>query len=329
MGGAIELLVSTAADPLQEATDQAKALVDANLNLSLPQSDWDSCQDPDALEWISSDPALNIAGGSNCISFGADSFWHRFLQDPSEESPSQQVATSFGSGIGCRLPDHLSLRRGDAQRGRSKRRLPIRRLCGHAGGAEVCIKTGTGANNKTSCGDPSTGDFGNFQPYFYYEINPASNPKSECTSGNQSDPLSRAMADGLDHRLGIITGSAPRINGDNCPQVPGPALPNRVDSKAGYSNTDITNGLIKGNNWDGPFDGRLTRSNTSGYGTATVFNEDLDNRPLWTYILDDTDPILVQAGRVLDAKLQGRSGLEQLGWPIRHDHGQPEDLHRN
>ncbi len=278
----MELLVSAAADPLQEAVDQVKLLVDTNLERTVAQTEWDACQDSQALQWQSNDPLLAITGGSACISFGTNDDGAAFSKIR-VKIPEQQVGTTFGRLFGADFLTTSAFAEVTLEGGGASGAFPSGIFAGTSAGATTCIKTGTGAANRESCGDPSTGDFGNFQPYFYSEVSPG-NPTSLCTSGNQSAPLSRAMADGVDHPLGIITGSAPRVNGARCPQVPGPALPNRVDSKAGYSNADITNGLIKGTNWDGVFTGRLTRSFTGG---ATVFGYDIDNKPLWTYILSD------------------------------------------
>ena len=162
--------------------------------------------------------------------------------------------------------------------------FPAAVFSGAGAGDFFCIKTGTGSTSQQSCGDPSTGDFGNFQPYFYTEIS-AGNPSTLCTPGNAPDPLSRTMADGIDHFLGISpTPTGSRKNGDNCPQFPGPLFPDRVDSGGGNSTQDLTDGLIKGGDYDGTFTGRLTRRIWGGYGTATIFGNNIDNRPLWSYI---------------------------------------------
>ena len=64
---------------------------------------------------------------------------------------------------------------------------------------------------------------------------------------------------------------------------PGPPFPNRVDSGGGYSNSDITAGLVSGGTWDGAFAGRLARGPYRD-GTVTIFGTRIDNKPLWSFI---------------------------------------------
>jgi hypothetical protein len=284
LGSGLELTLTEAANPYQAAVDKAKAMVDATLGVAVPQADWDSCTDPDALEYPS-DTIPGITDGSPCISFGANDEGLAAAK-VRVRIPNQTQATTFGrvlgsSGIQTSAAAEASLLGSGASGA-----FPAAVFSSAGTGDSFCIKTGTGSNNSESCGDPSTGDFGNFQPYFYTEISP-SNPDSECTSGNSVDPLSWAMANGIDHFLGF-TATTPgnRENGSQCPQFPGPAFPNRVDSGSGYSNTDVTQGLISGGSFDSTaFTGRLTKKLwSSSYGVAAIFGHQIDNRPLWTYI---------------------------------------------
>ncbi len=280
LSAGVELIVT---GDVQAAVDSVKALADTNLDRTIPAADWAACVDNNALA-TPSDMIPGVVGGSNCISFGDNddgvAYGRIRVRVPDQTSPSF-FARVLGFG------DLLTSAAAEAQLdgfGESGA-FPAAVFSGAGTGDSFCIKTGTGAANSQSCGSPSTGDFGNFQPYFYTEIAPG-NPSTQCTSGNQPAPLARSIADGIDHFLGIApTAPGTRRNGANCPQFPGPLFPNRVDSGSGYSNSDITNGLVSGGSYDGNFDGRLTRVDWGAtYGTATVFTEELDNRPLWAYI---------------------------------------------
>jgi hypothetical protein len=265
----------------QSVVDRVKEYVNANVAPVTP-AEWTACADGGALPILSSS-IPGVVGGSACISFDLN---------PDDAKlrvrvPNRQTQTSFGRVLG--LNQIFTSAAAEAtifETGNGG--FPTGVFSGTPAGAEMCVKTGT-AGGRDSCGGSTTGDFGNFNPWFYVEVAPG-NPTSACTSGNQTGPLARALADGIDHRLGT-TSSIPGnlINGFDCPSFPGPFNPNRVDSGGGYSPTDITDGMVAGGTFDGPFDGRLTRGPYVD-GSIEVFDEDLDNRPLWTYI-DLTLPI--------------------------------------
>jgi hypothetical protein len=275
LAAGVELIVSGS---LQSAVDSALAYTNDNLDRTVTVTDWEGCEDPDALEITATSPE------TECISFGPSSSGVAFNRIR-VKIPGQTTDAAFSrilGSIGITTSAEAEVQLEDTLAGGA---FPAAVFNGAGAGGEFCIKTGTGSANAASCGAPSTGDFGNFQPYFYSEISPG-NPKSQCASGNQPGALARVMADGMDHQLGV-TESAPgdRINGAECPQDPGPAFPNRVDSGSGYSNNDITDGLIKGGSYDGSYTGRLTRKDWGAtYGTASIFGNNVDNRPLWRYI---------------------------------------------
>jgi hypothetical protein len=275
LAAGVELIVGGG---LEQAVEKVVDYTDDNLGRVVTPSDWEDCEDPDALQFTATSP------DTECISFGQSSAGVAFNR-VRVKIPGQTTDTTFARVLGVfgiTTSAEAEVQLENALAGGS---FPAAVFNGAGAGDEFCIKTGTGSANKESCGAPSTGDFGNFQPYFYTELSP-SNPSSLCTSGNQPAPLSRVIADGLDHELGI-TATVPgdRRNGADCPHAPGPAFPNRVDSGSGYSNSNVTDGLIKGGDYDGSFTGRLTRRIWgSPYGTATIFGHQIDNRPLWSYI---------------------------------------------
>lgn len=278
LAGGVELIIS--GDP-QAMVDSIKSYVDNNLDRNVTNADWTACADPEALA-TTSDTIPGITDGSPCISLGESSdgvaFGRLRVRVPDQTTPTAFAKLLGVAGLTTDAAAEVELVDTFASGA-----FPAPVFSGAGAGDFVCIKTGTSGH--ASCGDPSTGNFGSFQPYFYTDLAPG-NPNTLCTSGNQVDPLSRAMADGIDHFLGVSpTPTGSRQNGAECPQFPGPLFPDRVDSGSGNSPTDVTNGLVSGGNYDGAFTGRFTRKNWGGvYGDAEVFNNLLDNRPLWSYI---------------------------------------------
>lgn len=286
VGGLLWSLIGTTANTLQEGLDQAKAVASANSRNGITQADWNACTDPAGLARASNAVALGLTGGSDCIS------WNASFTKMRVRMPTQFVDTTFGRILGLStLRTSAVAEAGIAGLGNGGS-LPSGALGNAGGGTEICIKTGTGSSAIESCGAPSTGDFQNFRPYFYNEIDPATSPNSACTSGEQTDPISRAFADGIDHYFASAPGldMGLRQNGAQCPSFPGPAFPDHVQTAAGYQNTDITQGLVTGGNWDGAFNGRLDRgpyqSNPAGTSPNgfSIFSFTIDNRPLWSYI---------------------------------------------
>ena len=283
LGGALWFVISDAANPLQDAVDQAKSVAQANTVNTLTQADWDTCSDSGALDVLTTGL---VTDGSDCISFNSGFTTMRV------RIPDQALDTSFARVVGVtQLNTHAVAEASIQSLGGGS--FPSGVLGNTAAGTEFCVKSGTSTSQ--SCGTSSTGDFQNFQPYFYTELDSSSNPTTKCTSGDQPGPISRAFADGIDHLFGSADGPGlgVRVNGDWCPAaVAGPPLPDRVDSAAGYSNADITRGLVTGGNYDGAYPGRLDRGpyqSSPVVGSPSgdefeIFDTTIDNRPLWSYI---------------------------------------------
>ena len=175
LAGALEYALGGSA---QQIVDEVKAYVDTNVR-TVSGSDWNACTDAAALPILSSS-IPGVIGGTPCISF-------RF--DPDDQLlrvrlPNQSTPTSFGRVIGFN-----NLTTFAAAEARifetSNGAYPTGVLNGVGPGAEICIKTGT-SGGRDSCGASTTGDFGNFNPYFYTELGGG----SLCTNGNQPQPFS-------------------------------------------------------------------------------------------------------------------------------------------
>lgn len=301
LGGGLEALLTVSGDPIQAAVDEAQRLVDVNLGRSISAAQWAACTDSDKLAVPSNSASLSITGGTACISFsqGFDQMRVRV--------PIQAVDTSFARVLGVfTLNIDASAEIGIESLGSGS--YPAGVFAADPAGTELCIKTGTGGGgDSTSCGSPSAGGFGTFHPYFYNEIDPSQNPKSQGVSGDQTAPLSRVIAEGIDHPLGLAPSlnGGTRLNGSTCTNNPafcGPAFPDRVMKSGGNQPADITNGLVLGGSYDGPYAARLAQGEFVGKVDAGVDGEfeilgvSVDNRPLWTFIdPDEADASTCQA----------------------------------
>ena len=284
LAAGVEILIGNS---YEEAVAAAKSFVDQNLGRTLTAAQWSQCTDTDHVGLTTREAANGLDPSQPCISFGqsagGQAFSHIRVRVPVQETP-----TTFGRVLGVFTLQTSAAAEVELVPLLGQGAFPASVFNGTAAGTTVCIKTGTGSANQTSCGDPSTGNFGNFRPYFYTEIHP-SNPNSMCNDGSSVNALGFIMSNGLDHSLGIAPGAGlgTRVNGDSCPGQSGPINPDRVRSGSGYSNNDVTQGLISGGTWDStPYVGRLTKPTpwSGSYGAATIFTRPVDNRPLWTFI---------------------------------------------
>lgn len=283
-----------AANPLQYALDEAKRLAQVNVGRTITGTQWSDCADSGALVWQSNQAALGLTGGSPCVSFDAGFTRIRV------RVPNQTLATSFARVIGVNsittnaFAEASILLQGGGQ-------FPSSVYSGVGAGSRVCL---SGGEKPAGVCPGGSGTFGSFQPMYYTAIPLGGNSTSLCDTGNSNDALSRSMADGLDHALGYWSvyslvappASGYRINGSGCPQNATPALPNTVQKGTGNEQAALFKGLITGAvqpNQYGPYVARLQRgsyknssdSNIPGWHVNSL---ELDNRPLWTFLEQNT-----------------------------------------
>lgn len=284
LAGAVELATTGAINPFQAVVDEVKAVADINTTNPITIADWNACSDPDALAVPSTAPSLGVVSGTPCISFSADFSRVRV------QLPPQVTETTFGRVMGVDQIETSAAAEASIRGSLgSSGGFPAGALSGTPAGSEFCLKASTPGQN--NCDAFSTGNFADFAPYFYTDVNPGPG-NSTCVAGLAPDPLAWAMANGIDHRLGrtdVIRPVGTRVNGALCPGTAGPILPFQVDAGGGYSNQDITKGLITGDNtFFGGYSGRLDRGPFQD-AAAIIFNKTIDNRPLWTFIRPGSD----------------------------------------
>jgi Flp pilus assembly protein TadG len=293
IGGLLEAAITTAANPLQVAVDEAKQIANTNTPGTITNADWSACTDAEALVNPSTLGSLGIVNGTPCISFSADFTTMRV------RIPDQDVPTTFGRVLGrneittfAAAEATLSSSLGGGGG------FPSGLLSGS--GTEFCIKASTAGAG--ICGSPASGNFGDFVPYFYTDVDPGPSDTT-CTSGLTPAPLAWTMANGIDHFFGLAPAidAGTRLNGSGCPALPRPLFPDRVEPGGGYSPADITNGLVTGGTFGGGHVGRLDRGPYQGGGFTIFDTITIDNRPLWTYIRGDVTTPSCVAARALGA----------------------------
>lgn len=282
LGGSLEMVITNQANPVQAAIDEVYALVNTNLGRTIPQADWTNCSDPNALFWrtLADSGMLGTTNGSDCISISTDFNTFRV------RVPGQETETIFAIFIGS---DSLTTSAAaEAERNTDwggGGDFPTAVYSSQNAGDTFCIKTG--ASGSEDCDGSATGNWGFFRPYFYSAVD--DDLSTLCVTGEQPFSIPRAMADGIDHEFsGWFPTSGPeRINGQWCMTsgVPGPPFPNTIRLTSGYSNQDVTRGLITGGPWPTTYAGRLDRGPYQDPNTI-IFGRTIDNRPLWDFIDD-------------------------------------------
>ncbi|HEU4320608.1 MAG TPA: hypothetical protein VFS66_11055 [Acidimicrobiia bacterium] len=303
LAGSLEMVITGQDNPVQAAVDYIYQMVDTNLDRTVPLSDWLACTDPNALFYTADDPMFGTTNASPCISLSSNFNTIRV------KLPVQDVDTSFGVILGVdSIPVTAAA---EAERNidwGGGGDFPSGVFSGTQAGDVLCIKTGP--SGQASCGDPTTGNFGFFRPYFYSAVD--GDDSTICNTGEQPYSIPRAIADGIDHEFSghqdpALPGGIDRVNGLWCQtsNTPGPPLPNMIRNTAGYSNADVTSGLITGGSWPTTFAGRLDRGPYQDGGT-TIFGATIDNRPLWDFIDDTVNYTTQGAPKCDDAKAHPR-----------------------
>lgn len=283
LAGAVSLI-----DGQNLSTVIADIKANAQTNLGDP-SDWLNCTDPESLGGLTAAEALanGLDPAQPCISFGPNSDGVAFGK-VRVRIPDQQTDTGFAQVLGASLLTTNAAAEAELVGSSLYKNFPSMVFSPALPGDEFCIRSTPGpgpAGPEDDCEGSATGNFGIFNPYFY-----TNDGGFFCSSGNQPRPNAYAIAEGLDHLLAANPGLVnPQVeNGSSCPGAGGPLNPNQIRFTSG-GDPNITRGLIVGSAGGAPpfpvpFSGRLTKQIWGAYGTASIFGNNIDNRPLWTYI---------------------------------------------
>jgi hypothetical protein len=244
----------------QLATAVADAQNVAAQNLPKSTLAWPGCLDAKHL--------VNVSGASQCISFGPGFGSIRV------RIPRQTFPTLFGGVLGFKT---LSTSESAVAKvnlvGGGNGVEPFTILSGFGAG-DFCLDSGGGGNSTQPCDGPSTGNFGLLD-------------FATCSGNNYG--LRDDIAAGADHFYAPEAVQGVGDVPDNCTQ-PGP---NTVSPSPGNKVGQESQALVGA----GPFadggPGRLRRwpANTTDFSPTWERTTDgLDNRPLWEFIPDTTQP---------------------------------------
>jgi hypothetical protein len=142
----------------------------------------------------------------------------------------------------------------------------------------ACLKQGPSGHRIATCDDPSTGNF-NLLDVTQYG-NATLNTPQRCGNSFQRARIIDNIAIGSDHMFTVYNGTE---LDDGCGQ-PGP---NTIPPRTGNDVSAFDTGLVHGASTD-TSDGGGARLKRGQYPKANVLGTQLDNKPLWEFIPEQT-----------------------------------------
>jgi hypothetical protein len=272
---------------LVTAVEAAKA--NATENLPDGSFSWATCTDANHLVVLSAE--------SQCISFD-QSFTRVRVKVPEQTYP-----TLFAKVLGIDTM-HASAAASARIVGAGFASIqPFTLFSGFNGGI-ACLKQGPSGHRIETCDDPETGNF------FLLDITQYGNESlgtpRNCGNSAQRVRMIDNIAIGADHIFEVWGGATPRV--DAC-DIAGPdTIPPRTGNDLDAFDLGLVHGTA-GNTSDGG-GARLTRGQ---YDKATIMGRELDNKPLWEFIPDETLPNIPATCQreTFDQLLSSTSGEEQ------------------
>ena len=264
MGGAI-LTIQTAS--MNNGVVEVKRLVDANLDRTITNAQWQACVDPDQL-------ANLPEAGNDCISWetGADTLVFRV------RIPDQDTDTTFGAILGVDTLTTSAFAEATLTVNPGGKLLPFGLFSGNGSGTEACLKDTSGPALPPPCDGPTIGQFG---PFDVYKYEPGA---GFCSSTNNVFIYSVGL--GIDHPMSsyepdYVLGN-PEAREDCVAGVPVP-VPNTVRGGTGNKIPLLSKGLLEGDTVVGhTFSGRLA-SPGSGATIDTGTAYEVNNQPIWQW----------------------------------------------
>lgn len=245
------------------ATAAAKSL--AAENVSGGTFTWPTCTDPD--------PLTVAAADTPCISF--DTSFTRVRV----HVPEQTFKTMFANVLGIDETRTSASATARVVGAGFASIIPFALFSGFTTGL-ACLKEGPSGHRIATCDDPETGNF-NLLDITQYGNETLSTP-TRCGNSFQRSRMIDNIAIGADHMFAVYGGTAVV---DGC----GIAGPNTIPPRTGNDIDAFDLGLVHGVAAD-TADGGAARLTRGEYDKATVMGRELDNKPLWEYIEDETLP---------------------------------------
>jgi Flp pilus assembly protein TadG len=230
------------------------------------EAEWSACVDE------SKPSEFTVVGTSDCVSFTDN------LARLRVRTPTVPWMNTFGQVIGYdRINTHAEAEVNTALAG-SGGVLPFGMPGQSSDMTEICLKTGSNPKDESPCDGPETGNFGflDFTQFGNDDLGTA----TDCTPDNSI--LKYAIAQGVDHPLGVAPSSSPAPHDDRTACTDGNfnSRPYQVYTSTG----NVAQVLDDGFAGDGSgLAGKLGR----GDNLVSVRGKLLDNTPLWDYLTAD------------------------------------------
>jgi len=246
---------------LVPSEESAKSL--ATTNLPDGTFPWLTCTDSGHL--------ANTATGTQCISF--DSSFTRVRV----RVPQQSYPTFFASVLGVDATKTQAAATARVVGAGFASIVPFAVFSGFTAGL-ACMKQGPSGHRIATCDDPETGNF------YLLDITQYGNETLQtperCGDGAQLERMIDNIAIGADHMFSVYSSTE---TVDGC----GTAGPNTIPPRTGDEIAAFDTGLVHGVA-DDSSDGAGARLVRGAYPKATVLGRQLDNKPLWEYIPNET-----------------------------------------
>jgi len=246
------------------ATEASAKLLAAD-NLPDGAFGWSSCTDANRL--------TVKAPGTACISF--DSSFTRVRV----RVPQQRYKTFFAKVLGIDVTETWATATARVVGAGFGSILPFALFSGFTAGI-ACLKQGPSGHRIVTCDDPESGNF-NLLDVTQYGNESLSTPQ-RCGNSFQRSRMIDNIAIGADHMFTIYEGTAIV---DGC-GVPGP---NTIPPRTGNDVAAFDTGLVHGGSSD-TSDGGGAQLTRGAYPKATVLGRELDNKPIWEFIPEETLP---------------------------------------
>jgi Flp pilus assembly protein TadG len=244
-------------------TSEATAKSLATTNLPDGSFPWSTCTDNKHLS--------TTAAGTQCISY--DSSFTRVRV----RVPQQSYATFFAQVLGIDSTSTYATATARVVGAGFASIVPFAVFSGFTAGL-ACLKQGPSGHRIATCDEPETGNF------YLLDITQYGNETlktpQRCGNSFQRSRMIDNIAIGADHMFRIYSGTAVV---DGC----GVAGPNTIPPRTGNDLDAFDLGLVHGSTGD-TSDSAAARLTRGAYNKTTVLGRQLDNKPLWEYIPDET-----------------------------------------
>lgn len=291
VAGALSYGTSTNA-PADEVMDAARSNVDVDYSVAEWEALWDDCDGSSRPDGFLAAPSSIGPAPIDCIGLSASHIWVHL--------PEQTIDTTFARAIGFDTistdAEAMVTLIGDEGSGA----LPFA-VKANVPPGEICLETGPGGHAEDPCDGPETGSFGNVAPQLFGNESLGTDQWCRNNPGTASnDNVAQAIAMGIDHALfpypppfdPATWESSGEAHTDLCNETdglvaePADGVPiNTIFIDTGNSvEDDVTEGLITGGTYPDGEGPRLTRA---GDNTREVLGVDVDNNPIWKYLLDE------------------------------------------